>query len=660
MNEYFFSKIEENPQSRVFLQNLHEYANNVKNQVYALYGPLTDNKYKYSFKGGFVVLSPRKKIAFVGTRLDESFENYLDDVLEDVASLSDKYGYKEKIGRPRQWKDFIVKRAFHEISSVKDFFDNDLTVPVADQRKVDLIVSLFIGSINDISRISIEEPTDLVAKVKQKIQLFDGQQTRFIYEDLQTGDKTITIQGLSGTGKTELLLHKLKDLYLQDDKSILCFTCHNRVLAADMRKRIPEFFNFMRVDQQIDKRRILCVNAWGSYGNANSGAYRYICDFYGITFLSFREAGNFNSACNFAIRSIKEKYKEKDSMDYAFTYMFIDESQDFEDPFFDLCELVTEKNVFKAGDVFQSIFEKHEGETKPDFMLSNCYRTDPRTLMFSHALGMGLFEDTKLWWLTKDEWEQCGYVVEESGGNYKLTREPIRRFEDVDEKFKCLEFYKTTNVPSDVVKLFEKIKSEFPSVEANDIAVIFVDSDEYIYSLAPRVEQALVHDLQLETNIAYETKQKGNNSVFITNRNNAKGLEFPFVICYTRRIIADHKYRNTLYTMLTRSFIRSYLLVADIENNGFSEQIEKGAMSVMHDNCIKVAVPSAEEQEKIRLHIDTQHKAMSLRERIENICKLLEVEDEIKWKIVSTLENIKSDTSDEQLLTLISALKDNV
>lgn len=117
MNEYFFSKIEENPQSRVFLQNLHEYANNVKKQVYALYGPLTDNKYRYSFKGGFVVLSPRKKIAFVGTKIDESFENYLDDVLEDVASLSDKYGYKEKIGRPRQWKDFIVKRAFHEISS---------------------------------------------------------------------------------------------------------------------------------------------------------------------------------------------------------------------------------------------------------------------------------------------------------------------------------------------------------------------------------------------------------------------------------------------------------------------------------------------------------------------------------------------------------------
>ena len=661
MNEYFFSKVEENQQNKDFLKNLHAYANEAKLQVYALHGPLTDNKYKYTFKGGLIVLSPRNKIAFIGiNKEDEGFRNYEEDVLEDIASLSDKYGYKEKIGRPRQWRNCIVEKELKDITSIKDFFEKELAVSPAEQRKTDLIVSLFIGSINDVSHISVEEPADLVAKVKQKIQLFDGQQTRFIYEDLQTGDKTITVQGLSGTGKTELLLHKLKDLYVQDDHSVMCFTCHNRVLATDMKKRIPEFFNFMRVDQQIDSKRILCVNAWGSHGRPNSGAYRYICDFYGITFLSFREAGSFNAACKFAIRSIKEKYKDQEKMDFAFTYMFIDESQDFEEPFFELCELVTEKNVFKAGDVFQSIFEKHEGETKPNFMLSNCYRTDPRTLMFSHALGMGLFEDTKLWWLTKNEWEQCGYIVNESNGKYMLTREPIRRFEDVDENFKCLEFYKTKDVPSDVVKLFRNIKQEFSSVEASDIAVIFVDSDEYIYSLAPKVEQALAHNLQLDTNIAYETKQKENGSVFITNRNNAKGLEFPFVICYTRKIIPDHKYRNTLYTMLTRSFIRSYLLVADIENDGFSEQIIKGAQSVMHDNCITVDIPSANEQERIRLHIDTQHHAMSLRERIEKICKLYEIADDVKWKIVSTLENIKPDTSDEQLQTLIETLKDNV
>ena len=65
-------------------------------------------------------------------------------------------------------------------------------------------------------------------------------------------------------------------------------------------------------------------------------------------------------------------------------------------------------------------------------MLSKCYRTDPKTLMFAQALGMGLFEKEKLWWLDKEQWEQCGYHVEIEGKRYTLTRDPLRRFEDID------------------------------------------------------------------------------------------------------------------------------------------------------------------------------------------------------------------------------------
>lgn len=40
--------------------------------------------------------------------------------------------------------------------------------------------------------------------------------------------------------------------------------------------------------------------------------------------------------------------------------------------------------------------------------------------MFAQALGMGLFEDRKLWWLEKEQWQQCGYNVEEKDGKYIL------------------------------------------------------------------------------------------------------------------------------------------------------------------------------------------------------------------------------------------------
>ena len=60
-------------------------------------------------------------------------------------------------------------------------------------------------------------------KIKQKIVLFDGDQTRFIYT--KPSKKKILIQGLSGTGKTELLLHKLRDLYTASKENRIIFTC---------------------------------------------------------------------------------------------------------------------------------------------------------------------------------------------------------------------------------------------------------------------------------------------------------------------------------------------------------------------------------------------------------------------------------------------------
>lgn len=73
-------------------------------------------------------------------------------------------------------------------------------------------------------------------------------------------NKVVTIQGLSGTGKTELLLHKLKDLYTSEDDTKIFFTCHNIALANTLRERIPTFFNFMKVEKQIEWNKRLWVN----------------------------------------------------------------------------------------------------------------------------------------------------------------------------------------------------------------------------------------------------------------------------------------------------------------------------------------------------------------------------------------------------------------
>ena len=382
-SNYFYSNVGQSSKNKFFLEEVQRIAESIKQQVYVLSSPLIDGKYQYDDDSLMIVLSSKRKVAFVTThQMSDDFKDLCEDIIEDIGSISDKYGYKEKIGRPRIWRDKLT--CIYSITDIKDihtWFCNEISINDSnDFRTLDLLVSLFIGSINDVKNITIEEPNNILDKVKHKIQLFDGQQTRFIYEELDAEGKQITIQGLSGTGKTELLMHKLKDLYVKNEKAVFGFTCFNKILSRKLRERIPEFFNFMKVEQQIDWERLLCVSAWGNYGNADSGIYRYICSFYDITFQSFRECRSFDAVCQKAIEQIKDKIKD---YGYAFTYIFIDESQDFKESFFNLCELVTEKKCFIAGDIFQSIFEEKKNNViPPNFLLSKCYRTDPKTLMF--------------------------------------------------------------------------------------------------------------------------------------------------------------------------------------------------------------------------------------------------------------------------------------
>lgn len=654
-NSYFYTNLKENDRNKSFLSDIERIANEIKQQIYVVTAPLTDNKYSYDDNDFMILLSSKRKIAFITCKAnDEQFDDICEDVVEDIGSISDKYGYRQVIGRPRKWRDLILTKRLKDIGYTEGWFNGEeMTVPSEKKRLLDLLISLFIGSINDVKGYTIDEADNLLDKVKQKIQLFDGQQTRFIYEELETGEKRITIQGLSGTGKTELLLHKLKGLYTSEPNATFCFTCYNKILANSMRKRIPDFFNFMKVEQQIDWERLFCVNAWGSYGNYASGVYRYICEVYELKFYSYREWPSFDKVCKDAIEKIKQVQNGR----FAFTYMFIDESQDFDSSFFDLCELVTEKRIYVAGDIFQTIFEeKTSREVQPNFLLSKCYRTDPKTLMFAQAIGMGLFEKKKLWWLDKEQWEQCGYNVAINDDKYTLTREPLRRFEDVDPDFDSLKIVtiEQESLSKKIVQLITNLKGEFPSLSQDDIAIIYLDSEKYIYDSTQNLVRALGINFGYECDIAYETKRQEKDKLLISNKYNVKGLEYPFVICITKKITREPSYRNTVYTMLTRSFIRSYLVILDSQDGGLTEEMLNGGHTIMKDHKMIVTQPSNHEMEEIKAWIKVNKKALSLRDRISEIVSSMGIYDQSQIeKVQDACKNVPPTIKTENLTTLI-------
>ena len=277
--------------------------------------------------------------------------------------------------------------------------------------------------------------------------------------------------------------------------------------------------------------------------------------------------------------------------------------------------------------------------------------------MFAQAIGMGLFEEQKLWWLDDKEWELCGYKILESGKKYRFTREPLRRFEDIDPKFNSLMIVRTSSLYVDMVKELKKLKTEFPTVTPGDIAIIFLDNQSYIYDYTQNLERVIMGELGWECNIAYETKSDDKERILISNRNNVKGLEYPFVFCITSKITKEPSYRNTIYTMLTRSFIRSYLILPKSSEAGLTAEMLRGGNQIMTEGYMEVVAPSPSEVNQIKAWVRSSKKALSLDERIDLIFHEMGLDNPAMKKIcLETIEKTSTHPNDEQLRKLIDSI----
>ncbi|MFX4243347.1 ATP-binding domain-containing protein, partial [Aliarcobacter butzleri] len=114
-----------------------------------------------------------------------------------------------------------------------------------------------------------------------------------------------------------------------------------------------------------------------------------------------------------------------------------------------------------------------------------------------------------------------------------------------------------------------------------DIAIMFPNTDKTLYTLSDILEKEIKSNFDWDVNKSYESKEKLKNKVFISNRNNVKGLEFPFVICITTKLHKTFSFRNALYMMLTRSFIKSYLLTIESENKDVIDSIENSLNEIV-------------------------------------------------------------------------------
>lgn len=657
-----YSQLDENDDNKKILEIFSTYSRERLQQVYVINKPLGENEYEYEYEKALMVLIPSHKLLMINLSHSEEdqilFENCCNDYIDDIDSLSDKYEYRKRIGRKRKWESkFVEKISVDDINKLEDI-EQYLLTDVEEKRIGNLIISLLIGSINSIDKVGEDIPVEVLDQIKQKIILFDADQTSFIFQKLPK--KRITIQGLAGTGKTELLLHKLKELYLEDEKNKIFFTCHSKTLANNLKSRIPDFFTFMKVSEQIKwDQRLWVSSAWGSEKEFNSGLYSLICHNYDIPFERYSNNTSFDEACKNAIYNIE--LTNKDNVIPFLNYVLIDESQDFPDSFFDLCDLVSIEKIFLAGDIFQNITDDIPVSSEPDYLLNRCYRTDNRTLMFSHALSMGLFENKVIRWLQDEEWKTFGYQIEKNKDDiYKFKREPLRRFEDIQPDLnECAEIVSIDNYKceDEVINTIKEIKEKNPTVKADDIGIVFVEQSKTIYNVIDRLSIKINNEFEWDTVKGYESKEVLPEHVFITNKYNIKGLEFPFIICVVNsELQTSISSRNTLYMALTRSFLTSYLLISS-SNTELIPKLQRGLESIISTDELIVKKPSKEQiltkeqrlismteenksQREIMEELFNKHKIPSVyRDRLREIVKITLIDSVDPISIETVIKN---------------------
>ncbi len=656
------SSIRSNKNYRKVLDYFREYSEKNFKNVYVLSKPLIakHDEEENEYLEKLIILIPKFKPLVINFNINKTddFKDYLDDFIIDIEHYSMKHKYRKILGRSRTW-EHLIHSSLESLDDVDldDLFSQIQIEDEEEKRKSELLVSLLVGSVNDTEKVGKDLPQTTLEKVKRKIVMFDGDQTRFIYEDPE--GRLVRIQGLAGTGKTELLLHKIKELYLCDKDIKIALTCHNVILSESLKERIPNFFDFMQVSEQIKwNERLWCLRSWGSKANPNTGIYSLISDIYGTEFKRYSSGVDFEVLCKNALRELERL----EDFEPFFDYIFIDEGQDFGNNFIELCLKITKEKVFLAGDVFQNIFEsqsKNNLEAQTNYVLKKCYRTDPKTLMFAHGLGLGLFENQKVGWIQEEGWKQCGYELEKTreseAEKWILRRDPISRFDDISLPetvfLRCIDITEKSN---EIVRTIKKIKEENPEVTVDDIGVMFLGAPRYARKTLTELRLKIFSEFKWEINEGYDTKKPKKGKLFVSTQNHVKGLEFPFVICVVDKDIESlsRTERNSIYMMLTRSFLSSYLVVAN-QNPRVVRQLEKALVSVKDTNSLIInEIPkNKKEIEDINSYGLSLAKPKRSREEIvEEIFRELEIEGDQAQRVLEMMKASQRTETDKEII----------
>ncbi|MBR3882438.1 MAG: DEAD/DEAH box helicase [Clostridia bacterium] len=416
----------------------------------------------------------------------------------------------------------------------------------------------------------------LINKMNDLVEKYDTKQMEAILSDTKGIQR---IRGMAGSGKTIVLARKAVELHMAHRDWIIVVTYSTRALKHQLVNLISKFYAAKNEGAKYDPKKIKIMQAWGAA--TSPGVYYEICISHGVNPLNFSQAKLkfnknvvFSKACYEAIQEIKDFHKMYDCI-------LIDEAQDFDKNFMNLClnVLGPDKRLVYAYDELQKLNEETMPAPKEifgqdisnDTPLTVCYRNQSKTIVTAHAIGMGLYRKNEgLIQIPSsiDVWQTIGYKTDKDiveGGMVELyrTKETSPELLNYD-KDDIIDFYKYNNSNEVSEALLRMIKENMENDQLlpSDIMIIDMDTigtsenknklDYYLYNNA-EYRKLSIHlagtispeDFFRKDSIVYSTifRAKGNEAFMVYIINAQRSAES----------LTPRSDRNALFTAITRS-----------------------------------------------------------------------------------------------------------
>ena len=507
----------------------------------------------------------------------------------------------------------VICKEKSEVLSLIDVEDNQLTEDMVNE-----ICSILEGSkailkpkVREISHDDTTSKGYILNKMEQQMAYLDKDQKQAALSQINGPQR---IRGLAGSGKTIILCMKAALIHLRYPEKKILYTFLTKSLYDYIETMIIRFYKLFGDGSLPDFDKIQIKHSWG--GENVSGVYYSTCKNNNVTPLTFRQAKE-KSFIGDPFDIVCEDLLDKTSGNLVkeYDYVLIDEAQDFQPPFYQLCRAIVKddclvwcyddlQNIYdvKIQDTIKTFENKYGAQgidlaklneqyeaLNNDVVLAKTYRNPREILVLAHAIGFGIYNDSLIQSLeNKQHWIDFGYNVIE--GNCRLgDRMVIERprenspliVSDLQSPEQIIELKSLESSLQEINWIADNIERNIleENVRPDDIIVICLDdknSKGHLQALSAALNYKNINTFNI-TDAFYSKGFIDEGSVTLSTVYKAKGNEAAIVYVMGTQVFEQGKnrrsMRNKIFTAFTRA--KGWLKISgvDIENGQLWREI---------------------------------------------------------------------------------------